>query len=84
MGLLAGKGLDKSAVNYRPYEKCLTCMHFYGPNSCDIVAGNISPEAVCDRWEMKEKDTGKDGDFYLKEYQKNPTKFTNDLPGGGR
>ncbi len=71
MGLIAPKGLDKDEVNYRQHEQCLTCMHFYHPNSCDLVAGNISPEAVCDRWQLKEKSsTGKDAEFYLQEYGK--------------
>lgn len=82
-GIVSGAGVSKDSVNYRQHEKCLTCMHFYPMNSCDLVAGNISPEAVCNRWEIKKKDTGKDGSFYMDEYAKNPSKFAKELPGGG-
>ncbi len=71
MGLMPGAGLTKEEVNYRQYEKCGTCNYFYNPGSCEIVAGNISAEAVCDKWEIgTEKDEGKDGEYYQKEYQK--------------
>ena len=69
-GIKAGAGLTKESVNYRPYEKCSLCMHFYPMNSCEIVDGNISPEAVCTKWEFKKKDEGKDGEFYKAEYAK--------------
>ena len=69
-GIVAGAGLPKEEVNYRQHEQCVTCMHFYPLNSCEIVSGNISPEAVCDKWAMKVKDTGKDADFYMEEYSK--------------
>jgi hypothetical protein len=68
-GLVAGAGIRKDEVRYRQHEKCLSCIHFYGPNSCDTVAGNISPEAVCDRWEVREADQGKDGEFYKNAYE---------------
>ena len=76
-GIVAGAGARKDEVRYRQHEKCLSCIHFYGPNSCDIVQGNISPEAVCDRWEVKESEQGKDGEFYKEayesgKYRKNP------------
>lgn len=70
MGLIEGVGLSKESVNYRQHEQCSTCMHFYPLNSCDIVDGNISPENVCNKWEVKKKDSGKDAQFYLDEYGK--------------
>jgi len=70
MGISAGAGLSKEEVNYRHYEKCQTCMHFYPQNSCDLVQGNISSDAVCDRWEIKPKDEGKDASFYKSEFDK--------------
>jgi hypothetical protein len=70
MSILAGKGLSKEEVNYRQHEQCKTCMHFYPMNSCDIVDGNISSDAVCDKWEMKPRDNGKDAEFYMEEYKK--------------
>ena len=69
-GIVAGAGLGKDEVNYRQHEQCSTCMHFYPLNSCDIVDGNISPDNVCDKWEIKKKDMGKDAQFYLDEYGK--------------
>src|SRR5579863_8975191 len=51
-GILAGAGIDKEKVNYRQHEQCSTCAYFYPANSCRKVAGNISPENVCDLWEL--------------------------------
>ena len=62
--------LNKGEVNYRQHEKCLSCNYFYYPNSCEIVEGNVSPEAVCSKWEIQPKKEPMDGDSYLKEYQK--------------
>lgn len=68
MGIVSGAGLTKEEVNYRQHEKCLTCVHFYYPNSCDIVQGNISPDAVCNKWEIKpQTPESKDGMFYIEE-----------------
>ena len=69
-GIVAGAGLSKDVVNYRQHEQCSACMHFYPLNSCDIVDGNISPDNVCDKWEIKKKDVGKDAQFYMDEYGK--------------
>jgi len=69
-GLIEGKGLNKDDVNYRHMEQCKTCMHFYPANSCDIVDGNISSDAICSKWDMKPRDEGKDGEFYREEYTK--------------
>jgi len=36
-----------------------------------VVDGNISPETVCNKWEVKPRmNDGKDGEFYNAEYQK--------------
>ena len=69
-GIVAGSGMDKETANYRHHERCSTCCHFYPPNSCESIKGNISPEAVCNRWEIKPRPRGKDGSFYLNEYGK--------------
>ena len=46
-------------------------MHFYYPNSCEIVDGNISPDNVCKKWEIKpRKNEGKDSEYYKEEYEK--------------
>jgi len=68
-------GLNKEYVNYRvstkEKKKCLTCDFFYGPSSCEIVQGNISPEAVCDRFFIggRGSNFAKGGDFYVKQYE---------------
>lgn len=83
MGLMAGAGRSKDEVNYRQFEKCLTCTHYY-PNSCELVAGNISPDGLCDLWEIRpKKNQGLDAEFYKQQYSKNPTAFAKTLPGGG-
>jgi hypothetical protein len=69
-GLVSGAGLNKEEVNYRQHEKCKSCDHFYYPGSCDIVDGNISPDTVCDKWEVKPKQSGMDGNDYQNEYNK--------------
>lgn len=69
-GIKPGAGLGKDVVNYRHHEQCSTCNYFYPLNSCRIVDGNISPEAVCDKWEMTEPKGPKGKGFYQKEYDK--------------
>ena len=71
-GILAGAGIDKEKVNYRQHEQCSTCAYFYPLNSCRKVSGNISPEAVCDLWELTDS-TAKhrpNKQFFQKEYEK--------------
>lgn len=70
MGQVRDAGKNKAEVNYRQFEKCGTCNYFYPPNSCEKVDGNISPDAVCDLWEMQEKKEPMDGEGYMKEYNK--------------
>lgn len=69
-GLVAGAGKKKEDVNYRQNERCSVCVHFYPLNSCELVQGNISPEAMCNLFEIRKKDGGKDGQFYLDEHSK--------------
>ena len=64
------KLLSKDDVNYRQHEKCNTCEYFYTPNICELINGNISPDAVCDKWEIKPKKEPMDGDSYMTEYRK--------------
>ena len=45
--------VSKLSVNYRPADGlhcCGNCV-MYQDRACDLVAGQISPEATCDRWE---------------------------------
>lgn len=69
-GLVPAAGIPKADVNYRHHEQCSTCNYFYPANSCRIVQGNISPEAVCDKWEMEEPKGTKDKSYFEKEYKK--------------
>jgi hypothetical protein len=43
------------AVGYRaadsPAAACGNCLHFQGPSSCELVAGQIDPQATCDLFE---------------------------------
>lgn len=71
MSLLAGAGRSKDEVNYRHFEKCSTCTHFYPSNSCELVQGNISADGLCDLWEIRpKKNQGIDGEFYKEQYSK--------------
>ena len=68
-------GLLKEEVNYRiskkKTKKCLTCDNYIGPSSCEVVTGNISPEAICDRYYIESRNVGKDAEFYKKELKRN-------------
>ena len=70
MALMPDAKMNKEEVNYRMHEKCFTCNYFYYPNTCEIVAGNISPDAVCNKWELKPKKEPMDGEGYMNEYRK--------------
>lgn len=70
MALMPESRMNKEEVNYRHHEKCMTCNYFYYPNSCEIVEGNISPDAVCNKWEIKPKKEPMDGEAYMAEYNK--------------
>ena len=70
MGEVRDAGLSKDDVNYRQHEKCNTCNYFYPPNSCEAVVGNVSPDAVCNKWEIKPKKEPMDGASYMAEYTK--------------
>jgi len=69
-GIVPGAGIDKNKVNYRQHEQCSSCVYFFPLNSCEIVDGNISPDNVCDLWEVKKNNEGKDAEFYLSQYVK--------------
>lgn len=46
--------LSKAVVAYRRSVtgiRCGTCVMFHGNGTCDLVAGPVSPDGVCDRWE---------------------------------
>ena len=60
----------KADVNYRQHEKCQNCDHFYPLNSCEKVDGNISPENVCDNWEIKSPKEVKNKEFFQKQFNK--------------
>ena len=62
--------LEKNSANYRPMEKCSICIYFYPPNSCSEVEGNISPDAICNRYALKESSRPWNKEFYVSEYEK--------------
>ena len=78
-GILAGAGIDKEKVNYRQHEQCSTGAYFYPLNSCKMVSGNISPEAVWDLWELTDSATKHrpDKKFFQREYEKNKSNEVN-------
>ena len=69
-------GVAKDYVNYKistkKSKKCKTCDNFYPPGAkCEIVEGNISPDAVCDRYFIGgRRSSGRDKEFYKKELRK--------------
>ena len=60
---------DKTDANYRNCEKCQMCDFFQG-TLCEKVEGSISPEGLCQLWQLKSAPRYKDGQFYLDEYKK--------------
>jgi hypothetical protein len=63
---------SKEEAHYRPKESCQLCTHFIPPaNRCEVVEGNISPDAVCDKFALVEKTEYYDKEFFLKELEKN-------------
>ena len=82
-GLMPGSRSSKEDVNYRTHEKCSTCGHFVNGH-CDTVAGNISPDTVCDRWELSSSATKyRDKEFFEAELKKGTKKYTTDKQGKG-
>lgn len=62
--------IPKEGIHYRNMSKCDTC-DYYLNRKCKKVEGGISPETVCDIWEIREFPTGGiDGEFYKGEYDK--------------
>ena len=66
----------KEDTNYKVGYKCSNCIHFLPvpgtgmPSKCELVEGNISPDAVCDLWEISENSKPYDKEFYMKEAQR--------------
>jgi len=73
-GIVAGAGKPKDEVNYRQHEMCKTCNYFYPMNSCELVAGNISSDCICDLYELGTAKPPKHADFYMSEFQKQAKK----------
>jgi hypothetical protein len=62
---------SKELVNYRHYESCITCGFFNQAGTCSQVDGTISPQAVCNKFSMKEKlPEIKHAEFYRNEYER--------------
>lgn len=70
-GLMPDARKDKATVNYRRNERCGQCDYYYPSGTCELVAGAISPDMVCDLFEVKtEHPQGKDRSYYESEYTK--------------
>ena len=51
--------VSKESVDYGKgavHRKCALCSMWRAPHSCTLVAGEISPSAVCDRFVRKLSD----------------------------
>ena len=73
-GLTEGGRQGKDKVNYRQLQKCGVCDHFYAPRTCDLVDGTISPDCVCDRFEIKSTTQYRDKEFFVNEFNKTQPK----------
>ena len=63
--------LSKEEVQYRPSESCGQCGHFLHAGGCELVEGNISPDAICGKYTMIERlPEVKHAEFYQNEYEK--------------
>ena len=63
--------LSKEEVNYRPHESCMMCGHYLHSGGCELVEGNISPDAICNKYTMMERlPEVKHAEFYQDEYQR--------------
>ena len=70
-GLMPGARLSKEEVRYRQYERCLSCDYYYPSGTCSVVDGNISPDGVCNKWEIKSAEPKyKDREFFSNEFDK--------------
>ena len=61
---------SKEDVHYMVGRKCGNCINFQHPDSCAKVNGFISPEAVCDLFEVEENSRPYDKGFFMKEAMK--------------
>ena len=70
-GIMPGARLSKEEVNYRPLEKCSLCNFYYQAGRCEQVEGNISPEAICNKYAIRPPSSPyRDKAFYESEYNK--------------
>lgn len=70
-GIMPGARLSKEEVNYRPLEKCSLCMYYYQAGRCEQVDGNISPEAICNKYSIRPPSSPyRDKEFFESEFKK--------------
>ena len=70
-GLVPEGRRNKEEVKYRQHEKCVTCDYFFPSGACEKVAGTISPETVCNLWEMRSQNPKyRDREYFVNEYEK--------------
>lgn len=58
----------KDEVNYRLHEQCSSCVHYYN-GACEVVEGNISADAVCSEWKLREGSSDHSGEFFVGAYK---------------
>ena len=69
--LIAPQPYSKEEVKYRHHESCKTCSNYNGRIRCNLVRGNVSPDAVCSKWTMQEAVVGvTNKEFFEKAYVK--------------
>ena len=44
---MGGMVSPESARYFGPEGRCMNCIHFSEPGSCEIVSGQIDPEGIC-------------------------------------
>lgn len=64
--------VSQANANYRSAfsaARCAICAHFQaGSKTCELVAGDISPDAVCDLYEPKREDATDNANKLFDEY----------------
>lgn len=68
MDYIQSERRPKEDVNYRLHEQCSSCSHYF-ERQCEIVNGQISPDAVCNEWKLIESVAGTTADFFVQQYK---------------
>lgn len=78
--------VSKASVAYRPSgnpaRSCATCVMYHRDGTCDLVAGQISPAAVCNKWEERLPLAGAAAEAYLAGWALTEAPFTERIHAG--